>query len=211
MRIFIEHHALIATCVVVLEKGLLFLVEEQNLISRLSDPAATLECLWLSLISILPPPVDLLDVILCDHPHQPLISQGLFELPLKLYHIIIHPAYPRPLSQPLAFQIHRLLLASQVFAAPLQQRHLLLDLPPLLFPAQHQLLVHPSKTGVKLLFDELQLADLLLKDLDLPGALREVLEDLLFLEDDPLLTQLDKPVLVGDLLVKGGRQDIRVL
>ena len=81
----------------------------------------------------------------------------------------------------------------------------------MLLPAQHQLLVHPSKTGVKLLFDELQLADLLLKDLDLPGALREVLEDLLFLEDDPLLTQLDKPVLVGDLLVKGDRQDIRVL
>jgi hypothetical protein len=181
VRIFIEHHAFIATGVVVLEKGLLFLVEEQDLISRLSDSTAPLGCLWLSLISILPPPVDLLHVVFSDHSHQPLISQGLLELPLKLYHVIIHPAYPRPLSQPLAFEIHRLLLTSQVFAAPLQQRHLLLDLPPMLLPAQHQLLVHPSKTAVKLLFDELELADLLLKDLNLPGALREVLEDFLFL------------------------------
>ena len=33
VRIFIEHHALIATCVVVVEEGLLLLVEEKDLIS----------------------------------------------------------------------------------------------------------------------------------------------------------------------------------
>lgn len=81
----------------------------------------------------------------------------------------------------------------------------------MLLPAQHQLLVHPSKTAVKLLFDELQLADLLFKDLNLPRALRKVLEDFLFLFDDPFLTQLDLPVLVGDLLIQGGRQDLGVL
>jgi hypothetical protein len=61
-----------------------------------------------------------------------------------------------------------------------------------------------------LLLDELELADLLLIDMHLPRALAEVLEDLLFLLDDPFLPQLDLPVLVGDLLVEGGNK-LRIL
>jgi hypothetical protein len=65
---------------VVVEEGLLFLVEEENLVSRLSDPTASLSCLWFNcggLISVLPPSVDLLDVVVCYHAHEPLVFKCL--------------------------------------------------------------------------------------------------------------------------------------
>lgn len=144
MRIFIEHHALITTCVVVVEKGLLFFVEEEDLVSRLSDPTVTLRCLWLNsggIISYLPPFVDLLDVVVCYHTHEPLVSKGLFELTLKLDNIIIHSAYPCLLSQLLTFLIDHSLLSCKVFAAPFQERDFLLYFPAMLLTLQDQLLI----------------------------------------------------------------------